>query len=224
MTTSKFQIGETVRVKDGVKEVDMGFEMGGWYGRISELDPDKKIMLIAFDSLTLRQMSMDYIEKCEEEGMSWESYYLEYDDVLPAPARDSKAEVKAAVAELSAQAGWAFLGEEGREINAILADVDVDDEMGQLEAWYDHLARTLKFPFKTEVSEWQDPGSLTRGGDILQVAALKSVDDLRGVLVRVKRKRDHRTFVFPLCDLEVLDKSSPNHNPVQLYAVWFANR
>ena len=31
-------------------------------------------------------------------------------------------------------------------------------------------------------------------------------------------------YVFPLCDLEVLDKSSPYYQPVKDYAVWFANR
>ena len=37
-------------------------------------------------------------------------------------------------------------------------------------------------------------------------------------------RRERRKYVFPLCDLEVVDKSSSNYQPVKDYAVWFANR
>jgi hypothetical protein len=48
------------------------------------------------------------------------------------------------------------------------------------------------------------------------------VDDLYGVIVDLRHGR--LTCAFPLCDLEVIDERSPNHQPVRDYAVWFANR
>ena len=48
------------------------------------------------------------------------------------------------------------------------------------------------------------------------------VDDLYGVIVRLAYGR--RKYDFPLCDLEVTDKRSPNDQIVKDYAVWFANR
>ena len=48
------------------------------------------------------------------------------------------------------------------------------------------------------------------------------MDDLYGVIVRLAYGR--RKYDFPLCELEVTDKHSPNYQIVDEYAVWFANR
>ena len=48
------------------------------------------------------------------------------------------------------------------------------------------------------------------------------VDDSYGVLADIKWGRE--SYVYPLCDLETTDNESPNHDPLQLYRVWFANR
>ena len=221
-TKTAFKIGQSVRINDGVKEEMSGLDIGGWHGRIRELDPASKIMLIAFDSVTLRGLPLEYVDQCEEEGLDWAEYYIGYDEVAPAPARDTEAEAEAAADEIAAQAGWAYLGEEGREINAVLAGVDIDDEMGQMEAWYAYFEETLTLPFTAVVDEAQERGSPVRAGDRVKVLALADADDLYGVLVKVKRQ--FRTFIFPLCDLKAVDEASSNYHPVYLYALWFANR
>lgn len=217
-----FKLGQTVRIKDGIKDADFDVDIGGWQGRIIELDPNKQILLIAFDSITLRNMEQDYVARCEEDGMDWAQYYIGYDDVTLAEARDTAEDVANAAAEVAAQAGWAYLGKEGQAINAILADIDIEDEMGQMEAWRDYFARTLTFPFKAVVDESQGGRSPVEAGDRVTVLALADVDDLYGVIVRVKRK--FSTFSLPLCDLKALDEASPNYEPVYLHALWFANR
>lgn len=219
---SKFKIGQVVRINDGVKDVDFGVDIGGWHGRIQELKPQDNIMLIAFDSITLRQMPIEFVDSCEEEGMDWAQYYIGYDEVTPAAVRDTVVDVKTAVGELAAKTGWSFLGEEGQEINAILADIDINDTAAQMAAWGDYLAAALTFPFKAVVDEWQDPRSPLKSGDLVRVLSIHDVDEMYGVLVNVKRK--YSRFVFPLCDLKAFDAKSPNHDPVQLYAVWYANR
>ena len=217
-----FKLGQTVRINDGIKDEDFDVSIGGWQGRIVELDPNEKMMLIAFDSITLRSMGLDYIEKCEEEGMDWAQYYIGYDEVTLAAARDSAADVENVVAELVAQAGWVYLGEEGRAINAVLSGIDIEDELAQMVAWRDHFEKSLTFPFKAVVDEAQERRSPVRAGDRVKVLALDEVDDLYGVMVRVKQK--FSTFSLPLCDLKALDEASPNYQPVYLHAVWFANR
>ena len=74
---------------------------------------------------------------------------------------------------------------------------------------------------EAEVSEIQEKGPLD-DGNVVQVRGIAEADDLYGVLVDVQYGRKH--FVFPLCDLTVRNKKSPNHTPVQDYCVWFANR
>jgi len=221
-TSAAFQIGQSVQVNEGVKEHDGGLDMTGWHGRIRELDPHNKLMLIAFDSATLRGLPLEYVEQCEEEGLDWTTYYIGYDEVRPASARDNEAEAEAAADEIAAQVGWAYLGEDGRAINAIVDDVDIEDEMGQLVAWYDHFEQSLTFPFTAVVDESQERGSPLRAGDQVKVLALADADDLYGVLVKVKQQR--KMFIFPLCDLKAVDKTSANYRPVYLYAIWFANR
>ena len=58
--------------------------------------------------------------------------------------------------------------------------------------------------------------------DRVTVRGISEVDDLYGIIVRLRYGR--RQYAFPLCDLEATDERSPNHQIVQDYAVWFANR
>lgn len=219
---NEFKIGQTIQVKDGVKDVDFDVDMDGWHGRIVELKPNENLILIVFDSITLRSMPQDFIDYCEVEGLDWTEYYIGYDEVIPAAARDTRADVESVVNELTAKAGWAYLGKEGQAINAILADIDINDVRAQIAAWQDHLGETLTFPFKAVVDEWQHPRSSVKSGDRVHVLSLEDIDDSYGILVKVKRK--FSTFIFPLCDLKALDEASSNYEPVYLYAVWYANR
>jgi hypothetical protein len=54
------------------------------------------------------------------------------------------------------------------------------------------------------------------------VHGIELVDDLYGIIVDVRFGL--RKYAHPLCNLEVLDKKSPNYQHVMDYAVWFANR
>ena len=79
----------------------------------------------------------------------------------------------------------------------------------------------LQFPFEAEVFEWQEEGPLQEG-DKVKVVSIYEDDDIYGILVSLRHGR--KKYEFPLCDLEVLDKSSANYQPVKDYAIWFANR
>lgn len=222
MTSQKgsFQLGDSVRFKDGQRDEESGIDIGGWQGRITEIDEKSKILLVELDSITLQSMPREYIERCEEMGFGWSEYYIGFDDVEAAEPRDKKSDVKATIAELENLVAWVHLGEKGREINAILAGADNEDE--QLDVWEKYLQNTLSFPFEAEVSEWQDPRSPLQVGQKVRVMDIDELDEWYGILVKVKKGR--RQYIFPLCDLEVTSANSPNHDPVHLYSVWFANK
>lgn len=211
----------SVVVKAGVKEAETGIEMGGWQGRITEVDEKNNIITVDWDSITLRALPPDYIEASEEEGLRWNQYFLFPMDVEPAPARDTEADVEAAFKELQHHYMWADLGPEGKAIQAVLKDVDPGDELAALRAWEAHLRKVLTFPFKAEIAEFQERGPL-QSGDQVTVRRIVEIDGFRGILVEIQSR--HGNGLFPLCDLEVIKKHSPLHDKLQAYVVWYANR
>jgi len=215
--------GDSVVVKSGVQDVDFDFDIGGWQGRVEEVEPRERegILLIHWDSVTLREMPDEMIEGCEKQGLSWALYPIPASDVEPARPRDTQADVARVVEELEKKHAWIGIGPEGRAIQEVLAGVDPDDVVAAFDAWNDHMEEHLEFPFEAKVNEFQERGPL-RGGDQVTVVSIAGLDYTYGVIVHLRR--GGQRYNFPLCDLAVLDTSSPNHDLVQEYRVWFANR
>ncbi len=217
-------IGDSIVVKPGVLDPDTGQEMGGWQGRITDISPNDEqesvIVSIEWDSLTLNNMPVWVIEQCEKEGLDWAVMNLDIREIERSTPRDKPEDVVKAKKQIGQQhvTGEA---DQDRRMGQALAGVDADDEMAALDAWEEYLKQHLSFPFEAEVSEFQERGPL-RDGDRVQVMHISDVDDSRGVKVHARAKG--RDYNFPLCDLEVVDKQSPNYQVVDDYAVWFANR
>ena len=217
-----FRVGDSVIVKQhGVQDPDLGIDIGGWQGRISEVIEKNSLVCIDWDSSTLAGMSESIIAKCEEEGLSWSRMNLEATEVELATPRDTEEDVAQMISEIEAKHPWDYLGEEGQRISNILADVDPEDEWEAFEAWEAHLERVLRFPFEAEVVEVQERGPL-RTGDGAMVKGITETVDLYGVIVEVRTRRG--TYEFPLCDLEATDRKSSNYEQLRAYVVWFANR
>ena len=213
--------GDIVRVKSGVQDVDFGADLSGWQGRVIEIVDDGGVD-VAWDSLTLLQaMPATMITACEEQGLGWESYRIDAQDLELAVARDTLADVERAIAELRQRHAWDWFGPEGELIREVLAGLDPDDETALIEAWETYLQAQLVFPFEAVVDEYQERGPL-RGGDRVRVHDITEADEFYGIIVRLRRGREQ--FHFPLCDLAVLDETAANHAIVQSYRVWFANR
>jgi len=217
------KIGDSVIVKPGTKDPDLGGDLGGWQGRITELDQDEDdpTATIAWDSITLKAMPTPMIAHCEKEGLDWQVMGLDVTDIELASPRDTAKDVEQAANEILNSVAWLHLDEEGERIQTVLDGIDPDDEMALVEAWEEHLEENLSFPFEAEVAEYQERGPL-QTGDHVKVKSISEADDHYGVLVEVRRGGEK--YVFPLCDLEVIDKQSPNYQPVKDYVVWFANR
>ncbi len=220
-TTVNLKIGDSVVVKSGVKDPDLGIDIEGWQGRIVEIEKKDGSIGIAWDSITLKSMSDWIIEKCEVDGLDWRQMSLETTEVELATSRDTTKAIEKMIEKLESKHAWDHLGEEGKRIQAVLAGVDPDDEWAAVEAWEKHLRKVLQFPFDAEVYEYQERGPL-QSGDKVSVKGITTIEDLYGVIVEVRfgRKKYH----FPLCDLKPVDKKQPNYQAVDDFAVWFANR
>ncbi len=116
---------------------------------------------------------------------------------------------------------WEHLGEQGKRIRQVLEDVDEGDEMGAFEAWLEYLETHLKLPFEAIISAYEERGPL-RAGDRVKVVEITGEEDLYGVLVKVKAGR--KSYIFPLCRLDAVDKRSGNFTLVDDYGVWFVHR
>lgn len=222
---SNYKIGQSVVVRPGTGDPDYGYDLSGWQGRVIEsqhVDEQKKpLVTIAWDSLTLKQMPDEMIQRCEEDGLDWSRMGLYASEVAPASSRDKIHQVEGVKAELEQKHQMDHLGEEGRRIQQVLNRATRKGEIGAFKAWEKYLLANLTFPFEAEVSEWQDRGSI-RTGERVRVLGIEMVDDWYGLIVAIKTKHGH--YDFPLCDLEVLSGGSPNYQPVKDYAIWFANR
>lgn len=207
-----------------MKDADGSLE--GYQGRIEDIDTDTteegRILLgIRWDSVTLKSMPQSLLEQMEEEELNWSFYYLWPEDVERADARDTPEQARATADEISSRLVWSGLGEEGRRIRKVLEGVDTEDETAVLDAWERYLRKKLRFPFKARVAEWQEDGDLEEG-DQVSVQGIEDISDHYGIIVAVRQVHDY--YEFPLADLEVAGKKSPNYQPVKDYCIWFANQ
>jgi len=217
-------VGDCIVVKPTVKDPDLGTLIGGWQGRVTEIQsyqPGKVTVMFQWDSLSLKRMPASAIRRCEEKGLDWTIMGLYPEDIERAEPRDTQDDVDALIEELSAEHSWDSLGKQGQRIHQVLAEVDEDDDMEAFEAWQEYLEEHLKMPFEAVVSESQERGPL-KFGDRVTVMGFEGVEDWHGVLVNIKA--GDRAYVFPLCDLKAGNKKSTNYVLTDDYDVWFANR
>ncbi len=216
---SKFKIGDSVRFGHDAKDPDSGIDISDWQGRIQKIE--KESALIDLDGVTLRSIPEQYIIDCEEGGYGWSEYYYPLDELESAEPRDTLEEREEILNEISHQFRWAHLEKEGQNITAIVGDSD-DYGWDVFEKWENHFNEKLSFPFRAEINEWDSHSSHVKIGDTVKVTGIHEIDEHYGVLVDCKFR--YSKLILPLCDLDVVDKKSPQYDLVKLYAVWFANR
>ncbi len=214
------QRGDSVRVKPGVEDEDFGYDLSGWEGRVMEVE--RKSVTVAWDSHTLRRdMPAAMITACEKIGMSWDIYVFGPEDLEPAEARDTPADVERALDDLYDRHAWDWLGEDGKLTRQVLAGLDTGDYYAMAAAWKAYMDTHLSVPFDAEVYEHQERGPF-RAGDRVRVLSITEADADYGVIVRLRKGR--RQYHFPLCDLAALDEDSEDGEIVRQYRIWFANR
>ncbi len=217
---SEFKVGDVVRVKDGIKDPDFDVDIGGMRGRVRGIDQETRLVLIEWDSISLREMPSWTIAEAEKKGLDWSAMKLFIEELEPSEPRDTEEDVQEAMDEIGEAHQWDWMGDENDLIPHVLEGVREEEEA--FDRWLEYLTENLTLPARAEVAEFQERGPL-QAGDVVTITRIEEDwEDLYGILVRVQAGR--RRYVFPLADLEILDKDSKNHAIVDAYSVWFANR
>jgi len=214
-----FRMGDSVKVRQGVRDPDFDADLSRWQGRIVERN-DAQHVCIEWDRHTLQNMPHSQIKACEMQGWSWRSIDLELSDIEKASHRDTQEQVDETAEKLEEQFFWAHLGATGDRISAVLAGISLDDEVGALKNWANFLNNTVTFPLQATVTEVQFAGPLQSGDRVTVLSIMESYS--HGLYVAVESNANQ--YYFPLSDLEVHDKESECFSPVEDYVIWFSNR
>lgn len=211
-------VGDPVVVKQNVKDPDSGIDIGGWQGRISEIERD--LVCIDWDSQTLKNMPSSIISDCEKEGLDWSKMHLGIHEIELTSPKDFEKDVILTLDRLESEHAWDYLGKEGRIIQEVIG-VNPVDERAALKNWEKYLCQALIFPFVAKVTEIQQSDSV-KVGDKVVVQNIAGFNNMVGIIVKIRFKNG--IYNFPLCDLEVIDKKAKYSDIVRAYSIWFANR
>jgi tetratricopeptide (TPR) repeat protein len=223
-TRSGLKIGDTVQVQAGIKDPDYGIDLTGWRGEVTDLDEDEQgnsLVLIEWDSQTLESMPDEEIEKSEEDGLDWTEMYLLESEVRRAERRDTAQQRQASRDKRAAQFPWAYLGEQGRRIQAVLQGVDPEDEWAAFQAWDAHLRQHMQLPFTAAVGEPVEVGWL-EVDDRVKVVAFEAPDETWGVQVRVAKGKQQASLA--LYDLDFSAGKRANEELLDDYLTWYTER
>lgn len=90
-----FKIGDSVKVKKHVIDPDDGVtQVGGWCGRVYNINLKDGLVDIEWDSITLGNMDFKAIDRYDSEGLSWNKMSLDCDEVEKCNPQDTENDVK----------------------------------------------------------------------------------------------------------------------------------
>jgi uncharacterized protein YodC (DUF2158 family) len=220
----KFKVGDKVRVKPGIMDVNYpDLPIGGWAGIVSEVHDDDGMYTVRWSKETLAAMHPVYKKRCERDGFEFEEYWLNEEDVEPDPGGplsvEQPKEITSKPLSLKDQDDRIRMVF-GLTSNDPLPDVDENT----LRAYQKHLAANLSFPFEAVHSHETGPFTdRTSGVTILGLGDPDDeamLDDMYGVLCEARLAK--RLVMLPLGELEVA-KGKPSHQMIADYCYWFWN-
>lgn len=235
--------GDSVRVLPGVKDQDIDTDLGGWQGRIEDIDKGSETYVeIAWDSITLKQMPLEYIMSALDEDYEYCLMWLEDKEVEPAESRDRPEDVAEAVFELFEKYESGHSREEEQLVQQILDSEDLSVTEETQNKFYKYLLEHIKYPCivtGTEDFSWEEPYVLGIFDDkeyqelkktkpsytdrYYLKGPVKIIDDLYGIIAKVRRISDNRLFELPLWDLKTADKQDSNASLLEAYSFWMTN-
>jgi hypothetical protein len=188
------------------------------FSRVTNVDIDDGISIeIAWDSLILDRMSAEYIDTSMEEGFDYFLMWLSEDEVLLADPRDQQQAVDDKIFDLSKQFGFMRSEDQHITITQILNSSDLSVSKENLDRFYNYLSKNLTYPCLLTGMEdfsWEEPYVLgifdQDEYDILKIKRASytdhfklirledRIDDLHGILVKIRRIVDKKLFFLPL--------------------------
>ncbi len=221
-STPRFKIGDKVRVKYGVIDLNFpDFPLGGCSGTVTEIVRHKGQSYCVFklDDRTLASMHPIYRKRCVRDGLDFENMGLgeediEIDDGTPV-AVEQPTEITTTPLSMDDQ---------DDRIRAVFG-LTHDDPLPQvspetLMTYYRYLAANLKFPFFT--CYWEQSGPFTRKKVFVRIFRLDppvaEEFDEECPLYGIGIDQDEE-IEFPLEVIE-LKKGDPNYQLISDYTYW----
>ena len=224
---SPIKIGNNVKVKEGVNDPDdEDYSIAGWQGWVVEVydenlsaeNAENLQFMLAWDSVTLKNIPRTRLIELEREGYDWTMMCLDINDVDIATPRDKMEDAEAVSEALSDDIYWEGMGEEGEQIVQILGNAQTSKEA--YKAWEVFLRKELTFPFAAEYYSYDEP--IIPNESNINALKLESIDVDFGISVVVSFK--NATYQVALSDLDIKNEKSPNFKALDLYSTWFTNK
>jgi hypothetical protein len=187
-------------------------------------------------------MPVEFIEASIEDGLDYHLMWLNEHEVDLTERRDQQQAVEEKLEALNEQFGGISPDEQNKNIALILDNNDLSVTEENQNKFYDYLSAHIKYPCILTGAEdfsWEEPyvfgffdqeeyeklkkkrPSYT---DHFKLVKLQDIiDDLRGILVKVKRISDRKVFVLPLWGLKTADRKDKNHQLFDDYSFWMSN-
>jgi len=90
----------------------------------------------------------------------------------------------------------------------------------QLYNWWDFLEEELIFPFEAIIQESEN--FELKWKDIVKVKKIEDFIEPYGILLEIRKGR--RKYIFPLCDLEIIEKQSKNRFITEAFLEWWIEK
>ena len=90
----------------------------------------------------------------------------------------------------------------------------------QLCNWLDFLETELKFPFEASIQE--SANFELQRNSIIKVLQIENFVDMYGLLVEIRKGR--RKYIFPMCELEIVEKQSKNRFIIDAFLEWWEEK
>jgi len=219
--TEKIEIGESVKVKKGIKDPDLKrFDMTDWQGRVLSFDKNNEtgelLFLIQWDSITLKQLPDKFVTDSVAKGYDFSKMTLGESDVLKTIERDKVFDVQQMIEIIEEAHSWDDCGEQGKRIKSVISQCE--NSFALIDTWFEHLENNVELPCKV-IYIGDSTKELRYKAEIIWNGILDSDDDC-GVIGCGKL---NRKFVnFPLCDVKP-ENITPKNQALDDYCVWFAN-
>ena len=212
---SRFQPGDTVRVKHGVCIPDFAdIPLGGWAGTVKEVHQaeGETTLLVAWNRATLKGMHPIYKKRCERDGLELELMWLGEDDLEPDDGSPVAIEQPTSIVTKP-------LSEKDQDDRVRMAlglthdDPLPDVSRKHLLAYHRYLAARLKFPIKAKTERDGMPLTIQRLLDPKECEI-----DEEGLLCEARSRQG--PFDIPLSEVE---GGGENRKLVEDYGYWFHN-
>ena len=210
--SAKFQPGEKVRVRQGVKDNDYpDMPLGGWAGTIAEVNDDG-IYTVRWSKETMASIHPVFKKRCEKDGLEFDQYWLGADDLEPDAGGQLEIEQpkKITAEPLSSK-------DQDDRIRMVFGLTsndplpDVDDET--LETYHEHLSKNLVFPFTAHPERVKVIGLGDPDDEPM-------IDETYGILCQARL--EGQIVTVPFGELEDA-KGKPNRQLIEDYCYWFHN-